>query len=51
LKEGCAHLQERKAQDAWDARLSTLRKILGLWGAGAAFILTGLVLPSALLGP
>ena len=36
------HLQDRSAQDLWNAVFVTAREVLGLWGVGASYILTGL---------
>ncbi|EIE26728.1 hypothetical protein COCSUDRAFT_46205 [Coccomyxa subellipsoidea C-169] len=33
--------KDRSAQDLWNAVLVTAREVLGLWGVGASFILTG----------
>ena len=34
-------VQERSAQDQWNAAVITLREIVGLWGVGTSFIITG----------
>lgn len=34
-------LQSRDTQEKWNAALVTLREIVGLWGVGASFIVTG----------
>lgn len=37
----CLPVQERNAQDQWNAALVTVREIVGLWGVGTSFIITG----------
>lgn len=37
----CCVVQEKNAQDRWNAAVVTLREIVGLWGVGTSFILTG----------
>ena len=34
-------MQEKNAQDRWNAAMVSLREIVGLWGVGTSFILTG----------
>ena len=37
----CLAVQERSAQNQWNAALVTVREIVGLWGVGTSFIITG----------
>ncbi len=34
-------MQERNAQSQWNAAMVALREVVGFWGVGASFIITG----------